>query len=84
MTGGDIVPLVITVQYSCVLCGTQDAPVRVRARASDEDLKTWMDMTIMAVSDDHNRRSPHCHPKTLSNLKIPVEGAEWVGGPAVH
>lgn len=76
--------LTITIQYSCVLCGIRDASVRVPARASDEDVERWVNMAIRATSDDHKQRSPDCKTRTLQNLKIPMDGAEWIGGPAVQ
>jgi hypothetical protein len=37
-----------------------------------------------ALSADHRRRSPRCTPKTLSEVMIPIAGADRIGGPAVN
>lgn len=79
------VELTIDVLYSCHLCGLSDVTVSVRARRSEEDVIAWMEGTcIPATGADHARRSPTCHPQSLQNLKIPIDGAEWVGGPKVN
>lgn len=73
----------IIVRYSCTLCALIDASLTVQARTSEEDIKQWMDKLIVQLSDDHRRRSPGCHPKQLHNVKIPMDGAAWIGGPPI-
>ena len=50
----------ITVKYRCpCIAGSQ--PVRVRKRVDDEDLLRWVSGVVMvAVGQDHARRSPQC------------------------
>lgn len=74
----------IVLRYSCRACGLKDVAVTVLARDSDEDVLLWMDATGLLLFRDHRDRSPHCQPKTLQNVKIPMVGAEWVGGPPVQ
>lgn len=74
----------IQVKYSCVLCGIENAEVQVPARDSSEDLTSWMNQLSHALAEDHVRRSPHCRPKKLQNVMIPLENAGWVGGPPVQ
>ncbi len=74
----------IPVRYSCTLCGTLKQTVQVPAREQHEDLKRWMDKTIRLLGKDHHARSPLCMPKELHDLMIPVDGAEWIGGPPIH
>jgi hypothetical protein len=73
----------IEVQYSCPDCALVDVGVHVQAR-TDEDVREWMDQTVQAVNADHAQRSRACRPQRIGNLKIPIEGADRVGGPVVH
>lgn len=75
--------MTITVLYSCVLCGLDRATCVVPARA-DEDVRVWMDQTIRVVAADHAHRSPTCTAQQLSNLMIPMTGADRIGGLAVQ
>jgi hypothetical protein len=70
----------IVVLYSCAECALTKVRCAVPAR-EEEDVRVWMDQTIRLVSADHHRRSPRCHPKTLSDLMIPMTGTDRVGGP---
>ena len=36
------------------------------------------------VGADHHLRSPECLSDHLQNLKIPITGADRVGGPAIQ
>jgi hypothetical protein len=78
-----VAELTITVLYSCPACGLADMPVPVPAR-TDEDVLKWMDATVRACCDDHRRRSPECRPTELYDLKIPMTGADRVGGAPVQ
>ena len=73
----------ITVLYSCHACGLKRIEVDVLAR-ENEDVVAWMDAVGHKLSEDHARKSPHCRPQTLSDVMIPIAGAEKVGGPAVQ
>jgi len=73
----------IGIVYSCQRCGLELVTCDVPAR-EDEDVRLWMDRTVRLVWDDHARRSPHCHPDTLSEMRIPMTGADRIGGPAVQ
>jgi hypothetical protein len=73
---------VITVLYSCDLCGLVDAPVQLPYRESSEDVVEWVHKVGAICAQDHMRRSPERKPETLQNIKIPMPaGTEWVGGP---
>lgn len=77
--------MTINVMYSCTLCALIDASVTVPARESEtKPVVEWVEETIKLIAADHARRSPLCRPKQLHNLKIPIEGAEWVGGPPIQ
>lgn len=82
LQGGEV-KLKITVRYSCHECGIKDAAVEVPAREL-EDVLVWMDATGRLLGADHARRSPRCRPDHLSDLKIPIEGADRVGGATVN
>jgi hypothetical protein len=75
--------LMITVRYSCSLCGLLRVPCRVPARG-EENVVLWMEGVVLRLSDDHARRSPHCHPDKLTEVMIPMSGAEKVGGAPVQ
>lgn len=75
--------MTITVKYSCRDCRLHRVTVSVPARDS-EDVADWMKATVRLVSADHARRSPACHPKALSELLIPMDGTQKIGGPAVN
>lgn len=70
----------VGVRYSCDLCGIKDREVQVQARGG-ENVVEWMENTcIIALANDHARLSPNCRPQTLTNLMIPVSGADKIGG----
>ncbi len=70
--------------YSCEGCGLKDQGVDVPARVGDEDVVAWMERTVLLLSNDHRRRSFGCHPKTLQEVKIPIVGADRIGGPSIQ
>lgn len=67
----------LTVRYSCGLCGLLDVEVGVPARTPDLDVVAW------TVSRHHSLVSPGCRPKEIQNIKIPVDaiGSEGIGFP---
>jgi hypothetical protein len=73
----------ITLRYSCPECGLVDIAVQVPAREDPEPeaVLTWMQQVVLpTVADDHNKRSPNCHPKELKDLKIPFDkNSEFIG-----
>lgn len=75
----------IIVKYSCHACGTRKADVSVRHRNALEDIVHWMkEAVIVAVRDDHLRRSPACRSQAC-DLMLPIEnGAAQIGGPVQH
>lgn len=74
---------VIVVRYSCTLCGLMDAECRVTERG-DEGVLEWTEAMIVELCRDHAARSPGCHPKELHNIKIPIDGADKIGGAPIH
>lgn len=74
--------MTITVRYSCD-CGIDDMALDVPARTT-EDVGAWMQQTMLTISRDHHRRSPHCTAHRLRHLKIPMTGTDKVGGPTVQ
>ncbi len=76
--------MTIRVKYSCDQCGLRRVEVDVPARTT-EDVRDWTDQTVRLVMRDHDRRSPRCHPKELSQLMIPMpDGVDRIGGPVTH
>lgn len=78
-----MIPITIKVRYTCTLCATLDVVVTVPARG-DEDVGKWLDQTAAYIGDDHRRRSPKCVARKMTNLKIPITGADKVGGPIIE
>ena len=75
-----MINLTITVRYSCHECGLKNIEVPVQARGA-EDIVTWVEeIMIVACGHDHMRRSPSCHPEILSDIMIPIDGVDRVGG----
>jgi len=73
----------ITVLYSCPECGLSRVPCDVPARG-DEDVLVWMKQTLAVVSRDHDRRSPHCRPRQLVDLHVPMTSVDRIGGATRH
>lgn len=74
----------IVCKYSCALCGLRRAQVRVPARG-EESILDWVNkVAAVAISQDHAQRSPNCPSREMSELMIPISGAEKVGGPSVQ
>lgn len=74
----------ITIRYSCHLCGLEKIHCDVPQREPGSNVIDWMKLVGVKLSDDHARRSPQCHPEKLSDVLIPITGADYIGGPAVQ
>lgn len=74
----------ITVKYSCSECGLHRVECAVEERGPEQTVVEWMDKVTWALSRDHDRLSPGCHPQQLSELMIPMTGRKSVGGPVVQ
>lgn len=75
--------MTICLRYTCDLCGLNDVSLDVPAR-EHEDVVAWMHATVQRVADDHRRLSPGCPARELTHLKIPISGAQKVGGPPIQ
>lgn len=74
----------VAIRYSCDECGLKRVSVDVPARTG-EDVKMWFEAILTpALVADHQKRSPHCHPKELSEVLIPMTGTDRVGGAPVQ
>jgi hypothetical protein len=73
----------IRARYSCQGCGLADVGVDVPAR-EDEDVCVWMNATVQKLAADHRRRSPRCRANAFQEVKIPITGADRVGGPSIQ
>jgi len=74
----------IDIRYSCHLCGLEKVHCDVPEREEGTDVVAWVKMASARLSEDYARRSPDCHPESLSDVLIPVSGAKYIGGPAVQ
>lgn len=70
-------------KYSCAVCSLHRVPLDVPAREA-ESVTDWMTATVQLVANDHQRRSPGCPAKELTELMIPMSGTDRVGGPVVQ
>ena len=75
--------MTIGVKYSCALCGLHRVTVDVQAR-EDEPIGEWMEAMARQLAEDHEKRSPICHPKQLTEVMVPMTGAVKLGGPALQ
>jgi hypothetical protein len=69
--------------YSCVLCDSLDIAVDVPARG-EEDAAAWMETVTMKIGEDHQRRNPLCRATKIDTLKIPITGANKIGGEPIQ
>ena len=76
----------ITCRYSCSLCGDERVSFEVPIRKTDQDILDWMETCVNpALTKEHGRRSPDCHPETMSRLMIPApSGSPKIGRPVEH
>lgn len=70
--------------YSCDGCGVTDADFDVPERRSDEDVIAWMEKLRQRVTIEHRFRSPDCQATALAEVKIPMTGAQRIGGLPIH
>lgn len=64
----------ITVKFSCKLCGLKIEPVMVRYRRDDEDVAAWIEKEVAeAVGLAHSLLSPACKSSVMESLMIPIE-----------
>jgi hypothetical protein len=74
----------ITCKYSCDECGLHRVEVTVPARPKSMDIARWVqNVAAYMVYADHSCRSPKCRSNTMSEMMIPITGAEILGGPSV-
>lgn len=80
----EAINMAITVKYSCALCGLYRISCNVPARDPGEAIVDYMRNITVIVCVDHDRRSPGCKPKELSELLIPCYEGQQIGGPKAH
>lgn len=71
----------ITMTFSCKECGLVKQPVQVPARETVEhDVVHYMKNVVTPIiADEHRRLSPNCKAETITDLMIPIDGAEFIG-----
>jgi hypothetical protein len=74
----------ITIYYSCPDCGLDNVPVEVAERTTEDVIQWFEGILTPALMGDHYGRSPDCHPASLKEIKIPITGADKIGGPCVN
>lgn len=74
----------IKILYTCNLCGLLKVQIEVEPREAGQELMDWMEKMTLILCADHERRSPDCHPEKMSEVLIPIDGARYIGGPAIQ
>lgn len=75
----------ITIKFSCPLCGLKGHELQIPARESEQvNVADWMGRVIVWCADEHRRISPNCHPEQLHDVMIPLKHtdgteAEYIG-----
>jgi hypothetical protein len=71
----------ITVKYSCVPCGLMKVDCEVPARTDSEPVVKWTEEVMaVAIAVDHMMRSPACTATEISEVWVPISGADHIGG----
>lgn len=73
----------IIILYTCDLCGLEKQKLSIPQRRENEDIREWMRKSSIHIQSDHLKRSPDCKAEALSQLMIPITGAEMIGGPSI-
>jgi hypothetical protein len=70
----------VQVLYSCRGCGLTKTPCAVVERGAYEDVKHWFEeIMLKTLILDHTKKSPLCQEGVLSEVMIPIAGANRVG-----
>jgi len=73
----------ITILFSCDVCGLVDAECKVRAREKGEDVAHYVQNVIgREVAYQHQLQSFTCPATSFQNLKIPIDKNDpdcWIG-----
>lgn len=67
----------IQILYKCT-CAPHERTITISAREPGEDIAAFMERVTLALSNDHTFRSPNCSSRTMTHVKIPIDGE---GGP---
>ena len=66
--------------YTCTGCGLKEQSVQVPS-CGDEDVLDWFRDTLTpALAKDHTNRSPLCMSREMSEVRIPIDGSDKIGG----
>jgi hypothetical protein len=72
----------IYVKYTCKLCGLEMVHCQVPARERNQNVMDWtLKVLALAISRDHEQRSPECKATSISEVYVPIVGASFIGGP---
>lgn len=63
----------IEIRYKC-RCLPREVSFHMRERLSHEPIEDFMKHVQLAISVDHNNRSPLCLARALEYAKLPAEG----------
>lgn len=76
---GELAPVHIEIQYDCRVCGVGFRPFVMRERRADEDVIAWTKYAAECCGAHHLHVAPGC-PCREVDLKIPISGADRIGG----
>lgn len=66
--------MIITVKYSCAVCGLKDRDVMVPERDPAEDVAHYLNVQLVpCITADHARFSPQCRAERITTIKIPID-----------
>lgn len=73
----------ITIKYKCK-CMQDEGSFELRERRHNEEVGSFMDRVVAALSADHRKRSALCTQTKMEYLKVPVEDGTPIGGKATR
>lgn len=74
----------IEIIYTCGQCTAIEIKLKVPARTTEEVVHWVRNICGHAIGLDHSTRSPNCRATTMKDLKIPMTGADKIGGSPVN
>lgn len=74
----------ITIKYSCCKCGINKRDLEVPARSEGEDVVHWAEGLGEHMAKDHAAISPFCRVDEFSDVMIPLDNRNQIGGEIIN
>lgn len=74
----------IEVLFSCGSCGLKKIGVAIIERGADEDILEFVARGALACKAEHDKRSPFCEIKELTEFFVPIEDGMPIGNVRKH